>query len=102
MNKRQKAIELGKQHGHSSGTWAIDGNTSTQTCEEFLRKIEDCDFDGPAPSAEALAELAEDGLADFEVEYTDAFFEAQEAEVVRAARAQLGPDCDPYYKHPED
>lgn len=92
----RRASLAGAQAGHAAGTWAIDGNTSDDTCREFLRKIEDCDFDGPGPwdgtSPSAVAaehDLPDEDGAEWHEVYEEAFNMALEAEVVRSCQAHL-------------
>lgn len=38
------AYERGKQRGMAEASWVFDGNTTTQTYVEFLRRYHDCDL----------------------------------------------------------
>lgn len=105
---------LGSEHGHSAGTWAIDGNTTVETARAILQGIEDGDpavMDmQPSPlsgewadgaSAEDVYRIA--GIATFDeygdpiggsdmllVEYEESYSTAYWAEVSRAATAIAG------------
>jgi hypothetical protein len=37
------AAELGRQHGQSKASWAIDGNTTTETMQRIMRGLEEGD-----------------------------------------------------------
>jgi hypothetical protein len=71
-----KAEELGSNAGHAAGTWATDGNTTTETYRTLLAMIEDDDPAFEIPSA------TPDGRADEYDEFRDSLDTAREAEEI--------------------
>jgi hypothetical protein len=90
----EDATRLGFSDGRSAGSWVIDGNTSLETCREWVRKIDECDFDGPdAPNDEQVAEEHPDEFDDAPTEvwyeyYAAAWREGWESAVYEAAKYQ--------------
>jgi hypothetical protein len=96
---QRKHYRLGREAGHSAGTWVIDGNTSTEQCARILRGIEDGDPEvmdmQPSPlsgewAGESIRELfgkqpTDDQLTDYECGYSDGFWD----EVARSCRASI-------------
>jgi hypothetical protein len=39
----ERAAQLGDEHGKAQGSWAIDGNTSKEHCENIIRGYDDGD-----------------------------------------------------------
>lgn len=104
-----RAFALGREHGVNTGSWVIDGNTSTETAARIIQGYEDGDpeildmepsplsgewADSPTPKTLAdELELAEEyrgsELDQLCTDYELGFSEGYWAEVTRAARAIL-------------
>lgn len=111
----QAAKAAGREHGRSTGSWVIDGNTSDETIHTLLQGLEDGDpavldslpadplsgewADDPTP-ASVLQEFSytdDDPAIDDEIlqAYEDGFYEAVRETVENDALARLGDPIDP-------
>lgn len=96
----EAASKLGGQRGHNAACWVdVDASNARQILDSF----EDCDYEIPAPLSGEWADSAdlrmvcdelgiredEDGVGDVLDAYEQAYSEAYETEVTRAARHHL-------------
>lgn len=90
----EDATRLGFSDGRTAGGWVIDGNTSLETCREWKRKIDECDFDGPDCPNDEQVEEEHDVFKDVPTEvwfvfYSAAWREGWESAVYDAVTYQL-------------
>jgi hypothetical protein len=106
-SKAQVAERLGRELGHSAGTWVIDGNTTQETARSILDGYNDGDpavmdmapsplsgewADGPflpdvLEQITGERDYAGDDTDDLLIALEDAYSDAYWAEVIRSAQA---------------